>query len=260
MCYHTEHMLENFLKELGFSDKETKVYLELLKVDNDSVLSLSKKTKLNRTTLYPVLQSLAKKGLISETTVDKKVRYLAEPPERLQTYIERQRVKLDEQKKVLKDIIPQLKSFQREEGERPVISYFEGKEGVISAMKDYFNKPTSPNDEAFFLSDPDLLNEVFTKQEIASAGKDRREMNIKSFTFFTSEKGETGEDTEISKFYKIDHEKYPILCDIGIYKDSVRIHTLGDKVSAIYIKSKDVATSLRSVFKLLRDTLEEKKK
>jgi len=75
-------MLEKYLQEIGLGDKEAAVYAALLQVDDDSVLDLSKKTKINRTTIYPVLESLAKKGLISEVKVNAKVRYQAEPPER----------------------------------------------------------------------------------------------------------------------------------------------------------------------------------
>ena len=73
-------MLEKYLQEIGLSDKEASVYVALLQVDNDSVLDLAKRTKINRTTIYPVLESLAKKGLISEIKIDKKVRFQAEPP------------------------------------------------------------------------------------------------------------------------------------------------------------------------------------
>lgn len=85
-------MFEKFLEELGLSDKESKVYLALLEVETDSVIDLAKKTDINRTTIYPVLESLSKKGLISEVKVDKKIRYAAESPERLETYVERRKI------------------------------------------------------------------------------------------------------------------------------------------------------------------------
>ena len=66
-------MLEKYLQDIGLNEKESKVYLALLAVDNSSVLDLSKKTELNRSTTYVVLETLAKKGLVSETTVGKKL-------------------------------------------------------------------------------------------------------------------------------------------------------------------------------------------
>ncbi len=90
-------MLEKYLQDIGLNEKEAAVYLSLLAVDNSSVLDLSKKTNINRSTTYVVLESLAKKGLVSETTVGKKTHYQAEPPERLETFIEQRKILLDEQ-------------------------------------------------------------------------------------------------------------------------------------------------------------------
>lgn len=131
-------MLEKYLQDIGLNEKEATLYLALVQVDNSSVIDLSKKTKINRSTVYVVLEGLAKKGLVSETTVGKKTHYQAEPPERLETFVERQKVNLDEQSKRLKDIIPQIKTVQRETGERPVVKYFEGREGIIAANEEFF--------------------------------------------------------------------------------------------------------------------------
>src|ERR1700692_203110 len=101
-------MLEKYLQEIGLNEKEAAVYLALLSVDSSSVLDLAKKTKIKRPTVYVVLETLSKKGLVSETTVGNKTHYQAEPPERLETFVERQKVVLEEHSKRLIDIIPQI--------------------------------------------------------------------------------------------------------------------------------------------------------
>ena len=111
-------MIEKFLEDIGLSEKETKVYLDLLRVDNSSVLDLAKQTNILRTTIYPILESLETKGLISRTKIGKKIRFQAEPPERLETYIEAQKVKLNEQSKLVDEYVPQLKSLSRQIGEK----------------------------------------------------------------------------------------------------------------------------------------------
>ena len=131
-------MLEKYLQEIGLNEKEASVYLALLQYDNASVIDISGKTKINRSTTYTILESLSKKGLVSETTVGKKTRYQAESPERLETFVERQKVLLDEHSKRLKDIIPQIKSVQREIGEKPTVQYFEGKEGIFALNESIF--------------------------------------------------------------------------------------------------------------------------
>src|SRR5262245_34371544 len=109
-------MFEKYLQDIGLTDKESGVYLALLQVDDASVLDLAKKTGIKRPTVYVTLESLAKKGLVSETTIGKKTHYYAEPPERLESFIEKRKLALDESKQTLKNILPQIKSIQRESG------------------------------------------------------------------------------------------------------------------------------------------------
>ena len=116
-------MLEKYLQEIGLSEKEATVYLALLQVDSGSIQSIAKNTGINRTTVYPVLESLAKKGLVGEIQDGKKALYQAAATERLETFVERQKVLLEEKSKRLKDIIPEIKGIQRKEGERPVINF-----------------------------------------------------------------------------------------------------------------------------------------
>ena len=157
-------MLEKYLQDIGLNEKEAILYISLLSVENSSVLDLSKKTKLNRSTTYVILESLAKKGLVTETTVGKKTHYQAESPERLETYVEQRKIMLEEQAKRLRDIIPQIKSVQREGGERPVVKFFEGREGIISSIEDMYEKDDSGG-EIYLMYPKDLLLEIFSEAE-----------------------------------------------------------------------------------------------
>jgi len=157
-------MFAKYLKEIGLSEKEAEVYLSLLEGDSYSILVLAKKTKINRTTIYPVIKSLQEKGLVSETTIDGKTHYQAESPDRLETFVERQKILIEESSKKIKDIIPQLKSIQRETGERPIVKYFEGKEGILSGNEDIFKDPV-PMEKAYMIYSKDLVDEIFKKEE-----------------------------------------------------------------------------------------------
>jgi sugar-specific transcriptional regulator TrmB len=248
-------MFEKYLEDLGLSEKEAKVYLSLLEVDNDSVLDLAEKTKINRTTIYPVLESLAKKGLISEVKVDKKVRFQAEPPERLETYVERQKIVLEEHAKRLKDVIPQLKSVQRETGERPLVKMYDGKEGIISSLEDFF-ETKDKGGEAYFLYSRDLIDDLVPEEQRIKYRDIRIAKNIKSKTIYSYSKGEMDKDSTADRI-RVDGNKYPFLCDIVIYEDRVKITTLLKSNTAITIKSHDFAETMRSVLKLTRDSLEK---
>lgn len=247
-------MLEKYLQSIGLSDKESVIYLSLVQVDNASVLDLSKRTKLKRPTVYVILESLAKKGLVSETTVGKKTHYQAEPPERLETFVERQKLVLDENSKRLKDIIPQIKGLERGSGERPIVKYYDGKEGIISAVNGIFENDTNTENELIYLVYPrDLLDQLFPPEERNQYKQKRLQKKVKSKSLYTFENGEIASD-DMSERIKIDGKKYPITCDIAIYKDRVRISVLNKRFSSISIQSEDVAETLKSLLRLIFDS------
>ena len=50
---------EKQLKSLGFSEKEARVYLALLELGPSTTTEIARKSKINRTTGYDILESLA---------------------------------------------------------------------------------------------------------------------------------------------------------------------------------------------------------
>lgn len=245
-------MLDKYLEDIGLNDKESKVYLALLEFESASVMELAQKTAIKRPTVYVVLESLAKKGLVSETTVGKKTNYYAEPPERLETFVERKIVSLEESKRVLKDLVPQLKSISREHGEKPVVKYFEGKEGIYSSNSEILKIFKSDDEPMYAIYNNDLVKDIFSEEELKKLRSDRLSKKIKSVSIYSST-GEGRPADELSNRLRIDSTKYPIMCDVTVYRDLVLISILGKKISAITIRNNDVATTLKSLFRLVMD-------
>lgn len=245
-------MFEKYLQDIGLNDKEAVVYLALLSVEHASVLDLANKTKIKRPTVYVVLELLAKKGLVSETTIGKKTHYHAEPPERLETFVERRKIALEESQKTLKDIIPQIKSISRDSGERPVVKYFEGRDGIISSSEELLQDKKEAGGEMYMIYPKDDLEELFSESERSKLREIRISKNIKSKVLYTSFKSDKPSDTTGDRI-KIDQNRYPINCDVSIYGDKVRISILGKKLSSIFIRSKDLAVTLRSLIDLVFD-------
>ncbi len=245
-------MFEKFLVEIGLSEKEASVYLALLQVDFASIHDIASKTNIKRTTVYPVLESLQQKGLVSETQKDKKVLFQAAPPERLETYVDRQKILFDEKAKRLKDIIPQMKSIQREQGERPIVKYFEGRDGAISAYEEFYAFSPKKGEVGGFIFNRDLLNKTFTKEELDSYLKIRKGKKLDPVSVYNNVDGDFHFTTPGTRT-RIDEKEYPILCDIAIAGDNTVITTLGQHVSAFLIKSKDVAETLKNLIRKIND-------
>ncbi|RJQ17054.1 hypothetical protein C4573_03280 [Candidatus Woesearchaeota archaeon] len=115
------------LKEIGLSDNEIKVFLELNKEGSRSVWDVATKTKIKRTTTYDVIKSLIQKNLVSVKNEDKKQLYFAVEPNVL---LEQINLKKD----ILTQTVDELIKIRKEFVAESVITKFNGVEGIRTAM------------------------------------------------------------------------------------------------------------------------------
>lgn len=93
--------MKDKLINLGFSEKETTIYLALLKLGRSSAPSLAKSVSQDRRVIYDILDLMAKKGMVSITKIKNVTNYEATPPEEI----------LEQNKNSIKEfqkIVPQL--------------------------------------------------------------------------------------------------------------------------------------------------------
>lgn len=231
------------------NEKEIEIYLALLAVDSASALEISKKTSVKRTSVYPIIETLLKKGLVSEVAVGKKNEFQAEPPEHLETYIENEKVRLSEQSKLLQEVIPRLKSISRDSSERPIIKYYEGRDGILNSTGDFFERGDVGGD--IYLAYPrDVVEELFSVDETKKGHNLRIAKKINAHSIYTYSKGELPNDGTSDRIRLENTKEFPILADVGVYKDRIRIYTLGKTLSGIYIKNNDIAETLKTLIRL----------
>jgi sugar-specific transcriptional regulator TrmB len=122
------------LRELGLDENEIKVYLACLTEDGSNVLDISKKSGLIRTTVYGVLQSLLKKGLVSKVKKEGIKFFLASSPSELLNI-------LDQKKEKINSIIPELEKIRNSISKTYNIESFEGRNGVKVITNDIISVP-----------------------------------------------------------------------------------------------------------------------
>ncbi len=131
--------LTKHLVEFGLSEKEAKVYLALIELEVASVSEIAKTAGVNRSSTYVILSSLGKKGLVS-ISGDKNIQQcVAVTPEMLFREAEERVNQAQKIKKIIGDIIPDLKALHKDTKQKPKIKVFEGKQGLISAFEDTLN-------------------------------------------------------------------------------------------------------------------------
>src|SRR6185369_8367787 len=121
--------IEKLLLEVGFPQRQAEVYLALLELGRGTVSQIARRAGINRTTGYDILDSLIEKGLASISGREPKQEYVAESPERLKIYLEREAEKARSRAKAVADFIPELSSIHNVAG-RPKVMFYEGKEGL----------------------------------------------------------------------------------------------------------------------------------
>lgn len=128
--------IPHILQQLGFSDKEIKVYLTLLTGGPSSVRKLAKDSDLNRGTVYDILKSLQGRGLVGMYQKHKKQFFMAEDPNTLLDTIDQQERKVASLKRDMADVLPELRSLYVHSGSKPVVKYYEGEKGVQIILRD----------------------------------------------------------------------------------------------------------------------------
>lgn len=171
------------LKKIGLNDKEIKVYLTLLEYGAISVRGLADITDLNRGTVYDILKKLQDQGLVSYYHQKTKQQFVAEAPEQLLSLIRDRETELKQAKGRVEQLLPELKSLQDKDGNKPVTKFYEGKSGVMHILKDVLSSVNKYEEKEYFVYSAkhasDDLNKAFpdfTKERI------KRKIHVKAIS------------------------------------------------------------------------------
>lgn len=140
-------MKTTIFEKIGLSEKETTVYLALLKSGAISVRGLAEITKLNRGSVYDVLKKLQARGLASFYHHETKQKFIAEDPEKLNVLVEEKEKKLRSAKGDIEKIIPELRSIQNKNGKKPTTKFYEGRSGIKTILEDVLTVLDAQKDE-----------------------------------------------------------------------------------------------------------------
>jgi len=238
---------KKYLEYLGLSDKEAMVYIELLRSDVMSGAKLAQATGIKKATIYLIIQSLVRKGIVKEVKVGKRVHYHAEPPEKFrQDYEDRQKL-LERQLDTVNEIVMELNSIDRREGARPIIKHYEGDEAVKNEIQEHVSQKGFSPDIDYGIYSYDLMEKFFKKKDIDEIDLKRIQENVKFRAVYSGKTKHIEVNNKEQELMKVNQDEFPILCNISIYKDEVRFHTLGKKLFGVLIKNQEIATTLQSL-------------
>ncbi|MES2953301.1 MAG: helix-turn-helix domain-containing protein [Patescibacteria group bacterium] len=106
-------MIEKLLEELGFDEKEIRVYLAVLQKGKTTPAAIARLTGINRSTVYSVAKELLEKGVIQEDLAGPQAYLIALPPQDLANLGKREERKLTEKKALIAEAIKELEVFSK---------------------------------------------------------------------------------------------------------------------------------------------------
>ena len=238
--------IEKKLEQIGLSDKESKMYLSALSLGKAQMSDLSKKSQMNRSTSYSVVNSLRDKGLLTIIIQKKRRFYVPADPEKLADILYRKNELLDE-------VLPILKGLSALPTQKPQISFFEGEDGLVKAfLQDLNSKGT-----ILAMGGEQTFHEII-KHRVPDYVEQRKKkkifLHMIALDTEIMQKEKENSQENFVHFKLISKEKFPLQAFMEIYDDSVAIIST-EKLIAVIIESRDIANTLRIFFNLTWDLL-----
>lgn len=225
-----------------------------------SASEITSKTKHKRGMVYKFLEDLKNKNLISTTTKNKKTYFRPLNPNNLLDSLQNKRKEINSQLTSLEAVLPELNSAYLMNEVRPTIMHFEGIAGIKKVFEDIY----SPKEEPVYgCVDLEKSDEAVPEYIIKKLIPKRIKNKVKAISFVANSKQaeevHSNDAQALRESKLIDKKKYPLPAEIDVYEDKVALLSFDKKKFAgILIQNKDIATSLKSIFKLAFDNTPEK--
>lgn len=238
------------LKSLGLSDAESKIYLAALELGEALPKHLAEKAGVKRPILYKLLPGMLDKGLLAETSKGKRRYLVAEDPE---LYLDKKRAEL----LLAENSIPELRLLLQTAKVKPKIVFYEGVEGLKKLYMDNLHekKPIlefvsvekiHPEIELYSKNYyiPQRINRKIPIKILVSGNTTSELLNLKTAEW------------ALREVKMIDENKFPIPLDCYVYGNNVSfaVYRTDSEPIGVIIRSKEIATTMRSVFEFMWGT------
>jgi len=236
------------LIELGFNEKEAKVYLALLELGPATATQIARKAKINRTTSYDILDSLAGDGLINLIGETKIQKYAAESPEKVIKFLENKILKTKEQLNLAQSLMPQLLSIYSSR-EKPKVKFYEGAEG----MREAFEDTLTADREILAYAVGEDMNKALPAKYFRDYFKRRTLKNISVRVIAPDTKESRAvvinDAKELRTSLLVPKEKFYFSIEMNIYNNKIMVASWREKF-AIIIESEEISSAQRKIFEL----------
>ncbi len=242
---------KEILKELGLTEGEIKVYYSLFELGETTVGPISEKSGVTHAKVYPILNKLINKGLVSHVIKEGRKTFSATNPNSLLDFIDTKVRNLEEEKSKVKEIIPTLLAKQKAQEKVQYSRVFEGFRGLRALFYELFGQ--NKEGEILVLGLDEMLSQTGFISFFSFYHELRRKSKIATRIIFKKSvkkiiNKEYSSNLLYSKTDKIKYLDVVFPTGVFIFEDHVITIVSEEKITAFDIKSKQNAERYKQFF------------
>lgn len=240
---------------IGLNSSEKKVLAGLYKLDKATVGNIAKEVLVNRTTLYPILEKLLSKGLVSKVNIEGKIVFQSLTNDELKEWVKRKKEEvvnsadnllqwIESQNKSTGTLLSEMKYYEGYDGVKNLYAdtWRDNKEKMIYAITDY--KSAYETMGSFFRKDyfpARVRHGVKVKNLIPESSEGRKDLK---------EAKQMLREMKFIKFFE------DLGIEINIYDSKLAIVAFDkNKPSGVIIKNDKIAMAFKNIFNYLWETV-----
>lgn len=242
--------IQKSLEYLGFSQKEAKIYLALLELGEASVIGISKKTGIKRTTIYNLLPDMLKNGIVTAAARNQRKIYFVEDPRSLKT-------DLAEKAKIIDSVLPELAAIQNIIPYKPRITFYEGVGGMKDLYQDTLDSSKSGDTILSFTGLYDFyqyMPKEYSDYYIAERANRKIKIRIIAPKSSVADEWSGTETQDLRNIRIINNKDFHFNADMEIYANKIALISYRENFLGVIIESKEINQMMRFAFELMWNT------
>lgn len=250
--------MDELFRQLGLGDKETQTFLKLVELGAQPVSIVAKHVGLPRSSMYFTLDKLKEVGVIEEFERSgiKYVRAIA--VEILPEVLRQKEEKLRQALKNFEEHLPRLRAMESRLSITPAVRFIEGRDAV---KRMYLNEQTQWTKEWYSVYNTATVNDIVPQlyEPNVYSGKDgsATELVVDNPEGRKMAESFRGDPRMRIKFLP---KGVTFDSDIAVAEDSIYLSAMRDgDASAVVIVHPQLAEEMRSIFRLLWESLPEQR-
>ena len=234
--------IQQTLTRLGLTDAEARLYLSMLKMGPQPVQAIAREARVSRTAAYDVIESLVKRGLVASSSQGLKKAYVAEDPEKLESYFV-QRIKMFESElDTLRRLAPELRVLQGGLDSRPRVRFLSGAEGFKALFRDV--EMVAPR-ELLEITNIDAVYEYLDRKIVDEA---RSVINYERTIVKLLHKGTLRRKSKHAEYRTMLQNITDFQGDIWIYANRIAFINFMTRIEVVIIDNQVFTDSMRALF------------